>query len=68
MDSPSPNEYNIKLKQEIENNKTTQAELSKKIGKVTSFLSGVIRGRINPTEAEKRMIAEALNVHVMDIF
>jgi len=61
-------EYKIKLKGIIESKGLTQNSISEITGLSKSLISGFIRGKINPTEDEKHMIADALNVHIIDIF
>ena len=61
-------EYNEKLKKVLSDRRITQHEFATTIGRDPSFVSQVIRGRINPTESEKIIMANALNVNTSEIF
>jgi len=60
--------YNAKLKQAIKQKGLTQNDVSEKIGKNPAFLSMVINGKWIPTDAEKALIANALQVQISEIF
>lgn len=60
--------YNWSLKKAIMNNNYNQAEFSEKIGRDPAFISRILRGRINPTDAEKEIIAKALDMKVSELF
>ncbi|GAB6193138.1 helix-turn-helix transcriptional regulator [Desulfocastanea catecholica] len=59
---------NIKINIEMAKANMTQGRLASLAGIPRPTLNQIISGRINPTEEEKRMIAEALNNSVEEIF
>lgn len=60
--------YNAKLKQAITERGFNQNRVSEIIKKNPAFLSMVINGKWIPTDAEKALIANALQVQISDIF
>ncbi len=60
--------YNINLKMALVNKGLTQNDVSEKISKNPAFLSMVINGKWIPTDAEKALIANALQIQISEIF
>lgn len=59
---------NKKIKHALIDLEMTQAELSEEAKISQAEISKIISGRINPTDAEKKKIAKALNTTVKKIF
>ena len=68
MEDKNKMAYNAKLKQAIKQKGLTQNDVSEKISKNPAFLSMVINGKWIPTDAEKALIANALQVQISEIF
>ncbi len=59
---------NIKLKIVLYEQNLTQADLSEKASVPRTYISQAIRGRLNLNDAEKKQIADALNMKVAELF
>lgn len=59
---------NVKLKSILFERGIKQVDLAKDAGIPKSYISQAIRGRLNLDNAEKKLIADVLNLEVSELF